>query len=716
MSGPIWGSIGGAIEDQVDLYTNLVTHRVTNVSALINMSAEILQSGDLAYVYDEEGSNGLFKYTTSTLSDDGGIIIERTATGGGYWVRLVNDAPINAKWFGAKGNGVNDDTTSLQAAIDAAIANGCGVLIIPRGTYKLSSGGLEVNGTITIRGQGKCGTILKMYSTNEPILTTATNANVSNRLRIENIAFDCDSQTGSQGLVVYGSHGYQRIWVNKCCFLNLVGEGIYTENVSEYTVKDCRFINYGIPQGSIGISIYNSANHVRILGCTFDYIYDAIKCDGNSSGEYNISNILIKNCLIDQHWYQLDYTNEGTSTGLSSTSVTDTGFSTITDGDYVVRIMPERVSNTGFSDAGKFYFEDTGKNFDTSGVKRGDIIVVDQTTDVMAFVKSVISNTKLEIEGWLVRDSYVPTSSPSSTNYKIYGLYFGISSTGSTGTQINVDRWQDLWGNTAVINTDIQSGDRYEVCVKRPNIPIFLSEKVSNVTIAENRMSRGFNAQIYIDAGSNGVCRGVFILSNFIGGGQNDGILTQGEECIINGNTISDQGQNGIKTLEASQTIVTENNIIGFQTVNNTSKACAGIYMEDSSHTLVGNNIINGTSADYESIAKADKGITVDGSSSTSVDNLIRSNMLLNLDAEPIYFINDAGKTVIDENFGAQIEVDNTVSNTPDLELSISGTADTNSLSDLDTATLGSSFRRTGGTNGKLFIKTSAGASGWTAV
>lgn len=61
---------------------------------------------------------------------------------------------VNVKDYGAMGDGVNDDTTAIQAAIDEALTKS-GTVYLPPGNYKVTSQ-LDVagNGFITIQGAG----------------------------------------------------------------------------------------------------------------------------------------------------------------------------------------------------------------------------------------------------------------------------------------------------------------------------------------------------------------------------------------------------------------------------------------------------------------------------------------------------------------------------------------------------------------------------------
>jgi len=59
---------------------------------------------------------------------------------------------VYPQWFGAKGDGVNDDTFAVQSALNAISASGKGDLFFPSGTYKLGS--IKIPGGIRLLGYG----------------------------------------------------------------------------------------------------------------------------------------------------------------------------------------------------------------------------------------------------------------------------------------------------------------------------------------------------------------------------------------------------------------------------------------------------------------------------------------------------------------------------------------------------------------------------------
>lgn len=62
--------------------------------------------------------------------------------------------------FGAKGNGLDNDTQAMQRAIDYITAYGGGVVDIPVGVYVMD--GLSVSGNVVLQGESRDDSVLKM--------------------------------------------------------------------------------------------------------------------------------------------------------------------------------------------------------------------------------------------------------------------------------------------------------------------------------------------------------------------------------------------------------------------------------------------------------------------------------------------------------------------------------------------------------------------------
>jgi hypothetical protein len=88
---------------------------------------------------------------------------------GGAWKRTF-DGPLNVLWFGAVGDGVADDATAVQNAINYAWAASISDIYLPTGTYLVT--GLKVYSDTTYRGAGPKQTFIKS-TTDAPIIASA---------------------------------------------------------------------------------------------------------------------------------------------------------------------------------------------------------------------------------------------------------------------------------------------------------------------------------------------------------------------------------------------------------------------------------------------------------------------------------------------------------------------------------------------------------------
>jgi hypothetical protein len=133
---------------------------------------------------------GRFKVTAV----DSGIFLTQTAADGKYVSH--GDLVFNVKDYGAKGNNSNDDTTSIQNAITAAVSAGGGLVWFPAGTYKVTSTldlstrtNIELAGTTRARSGGST---ISWAGTDSGTTILLTNAN---GIRIIGLGFAAPSGT-----------------------------------------------------------------------------------------------------------------------------------------------------------------------------------------------------------------------------------------------------------------------------------------------------------------------------------------------------------------------------------------------------------------------------------------------------------------------------------------------------------------------------------------
>lgn len=120
------------------------------------------------YAEVADGGGGLFTYVVAATDADNDGTIIAPAGGVGRWFRSYT-GPVSVKWFGATGDGVTDDTASIQAAVSLAetgdgttTISGASVFI-PAGIYLFTS--ITLARGVTLAGAGTTLTILKHTAT-----------------------------------------------------------------------------------------------------------------------------------------------------------------------------------------------------------------------------------------------------------------------------------------------------------------------------------------------------------------------------------------------------------------------------------------------------------------------------------------------------------------------------------------------------------------------
>ncbi|MDE2425709.1 MAG: hypothetical protein KGO96_07365 [Elusimicrobia bacterium] len=128
---------------------------------------------------------------------------------------------IYPQWFGAKGDGIANDTNAIQGTIDSA-SNG-GTILFPSGTYLININSI-IKSNIKISGSSNGGTIFKPFSTSSPVIQIGdgSTSNVS-YITLENVLFESNNTGNSTGLTILSANN---IFIKNCKFTNFGGDNI----------------------------------------------------------------------------------------------------------------------------------------------------------------------------------------------------------------------------------------------------------------------------------------------------------------------------------------------------------------------------------------------------------------------------------------------------------------------------------------------------------
>lgn len=228
---------------------------------------------------------------------------------------------INVKNFGAKGDGVTDDTSSIQAAIDS----GEGYILFDNGTYVCSTLVLKKNRIL--KGKGATTVIRLKANTNAPLIESYNFASYYNSTFDENTPINF----GFENMIIDGNRANQTVLSQlvKVCGWNLsihdvliteaYGVGLLT--ASTYMPVVWNNDSYGIPK---------NIDNLRITKCTQEHwIFEGpadLKCgqihtnicgdDANVttsswfSGE-EIASVRVKNASFHAEYLNLNVVHRG---------------------------------------------------------------------------------------------------------------------------------------------------------------------------------------------------------------------------------------------------------------------------------------------------------------------------------------------------------------------------------------------------------------------
>ncbi len=205
------------------------------------------------------------------------------AEGWSDYIKVTIEAPVNysantlnVRNFGAKGDGVTDDSKAFFDAVQEAVKSGTAdTIIIPSGTYVISNGLWLGNGNIKFIGYGEGATQIIAHenfgktSAAEQIdgvsgnnyVFSATNAK---NIVIENLSLDISKVAGTDSGVMRGLYvnGSENITVNNVTITGGAHSGIHINKGSHLTFQD---VNYSGERFFLG-----EAEQVKIDNLTIE--------------------------------------------------------------------------------------------------------------------------------------------------------------------------------------------------------------------------------------------------------------------------------------------------------------------------------------------------------------------------------------------------------------------------------------------------------------
>jgi hypothetical protein len=258
--------------------------------------------------------------------------MHKIGDGTSEWDELpfVESNNTNVISYGATGDGVTDDTTAIQAAIDY-VNNSGGVCYVPEGTFIASV--LTLKSGVTLMGAGKNITILKQKDgSNQDFIHNS--ANTDTFYGIKNLTVDGNytEQSAGAGIVFCGDD----VIIDNCEIKNCEMYGVLLCDGNRHNIANCYIhhnTNIGLFVGSADTAIYDVSifankieyndSHGILIGNTSTTIAQRVhvtNCwlnnnganDGGGGGVWAVdgsSNVIISGCTV--------YNNDGDNIGIA---------------------------------------------------------------------------------------------------------------------------------------------------------------------------------------------------------------------------------------------------------------------------------------------------------------------------------------------------------------------------------------------------------------
>ena len=597
------------------------------------------------YYAESDGGSNWGIVTSGAHTDDGGSIF--TLDDGKYIKANLKGKKVSVIKFGAKGDGINDDTQRILAAFNVSYP-----VRIPKGDYKCTSVvNIPDNTHIEMEEDAR-------LFVEDGYMTTGTGQVFIRMALGKNITIKggtIDGGVGPIDLAVFPDE--QTTTVKADYGLTSSIEMVSCSSLEDVTFEGVRFINciYNAIKENGSFSSGTQAKRVTIKGCYFDNVLgndidgnfqDSLFTDNHvnltgdirdaTRGSFIISSA--RNCVVSNNVIR-----QTTDSTIYLTGTIEQGHTTVTG----------NVIAYGGKDAIKFV--QSGSNgtisgnhvlvagktsigvFDDGVTDYGSVAVTGNSCGYRVTPTDILDpdthyTTPLAINGCNIQNpkwvgaydsaciaaaaSYCTVSGNTINNAigltisvsekgcvisgnsayfcagpMIYSTTFGVTLTGNSGF--------NLGGNSALVFNNIEDG-------------IYIGGS-SEISITGNTLNTVQGKGIRINNGSN-----VLISSNSIDATVSDGIYADhlSNSVKIDANNITDSGGNGIYVNGVAGTFAKLTSITNNTVQRSTSR---GLWLRELNNAVVSNNTVSENTSD--GIRVSDNGIGISITGNVSVDN-----------------------------------------------------------------------------------------------
>jgi len=171
---------------------------------------------------------------------------------------------VKSPVYGAKGNGTDDDTSAIQAAMDAAETAGGGLVVFPEGTYRVTSS-LTPGDGVSLLGANTDAVTITIDHASADLINFDTDTSFQWQT-VTGIRFVA-SQTHTGAIVKVTTGKKAKILLQACIF----GDGTNAQGLifTNGSSSDMRFVDCGFFAAGSGSAVDSSAGVARFNRCTF---------------------------------------------------------------------------------------------------------------------------------------------------------------------------------------------------------------------------------------------------------------------------------------------------------------------------------------------------------------------------------------------------------------------------------------------------------------